>query len=150
MSAHESTHDSSHGHAPGAHRNYVKIWGILVALLMVSVIGPMTGIRVVMLATAFGVALVKAYMVAKNFMHLDVEKPIIRWTLGIALVFMVLLYAGVAPDVQKSDGQNWKKDAGFHHLPPQAHHGLHHEQLETMSAKDRADAKAHGTVPDSL
>ena len=39
----------------------------------------MTGIRVVMLITAFGVALVKAYLVAKNFMHLDVEKPIVRW-----------------------------------------------------------------------
>ena len=146
MSAHDSTHPAphgaSHGHPAGHHRNYVKIWGVLVALLVVSVVGPMTGIRVVMLATAFGVALVKAYIVAKNFMHLDIEKPIVKWLLGIALVFMVLLYAGVAPDVQKSDGQNWKKDAGFHHLPPQPHHGAEHaEGHEAESPGEHETAK---------
>jgi caa(3)-type oxidase subunit IV len=141
---------SSQAHSEGHHRNYVKIWGILVALLVVSVIGPMTGIRVVMLITAFGVALVKAYLVAKNFMHLDVEKPIIHFALGLALIFMVLLYAGVAPDVQKSSGQNWVKDAGFHHLPAQPHHGLHHEELETMSREQREAAKHEPQVADSL
>ena len=55
---------SSQAHAEGHHRNYVKIWGILVALLVVSVVGPMTGIRVVMLITAFGVALVTGEMLA--------------------------------------------------------------------------------------
>jgi len=83
-------------------------------LLVVSVVGPMTGIRVVMLITAFGVALVKAYMVAKNFMHLDVEKPIVHWMLAVVLAFMVLLFAGVAPDVMKDEGQRWKKDSRFH------------------------------------
>lgn len=146
MSAHEPTH----GHAKGHHTNYVKVWGILMVLLVISVVGPMTGIRVVMLLTAFGVALVKAYIVARKFMHLDIEKPIIHWSLGLALVFMVLLYAGVAPDVQKSDGQNWKKDEGFHHLPPQPEHGLHHEETETMSGDVRRAAKHLEQVPDSL
>ncbi|MCC6350270.1 MAG: cytochrome C oxidase subunit IV family protein [Candidatus Eisenbacteria bacterium] len=127
MSAHGTTQAATQGHgAAGHHRNYVKIWAILVVLLVISVVGPMTGIRVVMLITAFGVALVKAYLVAKNFMHLDIEKPIVHWLLGLALMFMVLLYAGVAPDVQKSDGQNWKKDAGYHHLPPQPLEGAEH------------------------
>jgi len=103
---------SEHAHAH--HRNYVKIWAILMVLLVVSVVGPMTGIRVVMLITAFGVALVKAYMVAKNFMHLDVEKPIVHWMLAVVLAFMVLLFAGVAPDVMKDEGQRWKKDSRFH------------------------------------
>jgi caa(3)-type oxidase subunit IV len=146
MSAHEPTH----GHAKGHPTNYVKVWGILMVLLIISVVGPMTGIRVVMLLTAFGVALVKAYIVARKFMHLDIEKPIIHWSLGIALVFMVLLYAGVAPDVQKSEGQNWKKDEGFHHLPPQPEHGLHHEEMETMSGDVRRAAKHLEQVPDSL
>ncbi len=145
-----SAHDSTHGHGKGHHRNYVKIWGILMVLLVVSVVGPMTGIRVVMLLTAFGVAAVKAYIVAKNFMHLDVEKPIIRWALGLSVVFMVLMYAGIAPDVQKSEGQNWRKDEGFHHLPPQPEHGLHHEELETMSGDVRRAAKHLEQVPDSL
>lgn len=145
-----SAHDSTHGHGKGHHRNYVKIWGILMVLLVVSVVGPMTGIRVVMLLTAFGVAAVKAYIVAKNFMHLDVEKPIIRWALGLSVVFMVLMYAGIAPDVQKSEGQNWRKDEGFHHLPPQPEHGLHHEEVETMSGDVRRAAKHLEQVPDSL
>lgn len=150
MSAHESSHGHDKGHAQGHHRNYVKIWGILMVLLVVSVVGPMTGIRVIMLLTAFGVAAVKAYIVAKNFMHLDVEKPIIRWALGLSVVFMVLMYAGIAPDVQKSEGQNWRKDEGFHHLPPQPEHGLHHEELETMGGDVRRAAKHLEQVPDSL
>ena len=40
----------------------------------VSVVGPMLGIRAVTLITAFGIALVKAYLVAKNFMHLNVAE----------------------------------------------------------------------------
>ena len=110
----------AHAHAP--HRNYVKIWAILLGLLVVSILGPMTGIRVVMLTTAFGVALVKAYMVAKNFMHLDIEKPIVHWVLGVALALMVLMFAGLAPDVMKGQGANWKKGPGFHpHLNSTPH-----------------------------
>jgi caa(3)-type oxidase subunit IV len=113
-----SEHAASHAH----HRNYVKIWAILVVLLVISVVGPMTGIRWVMLVTAFGIALVKAYMVVKNFMHLDIEKPIVHWALAIALFFMVLFYAGVAPDVEKHEGRNWKKTYVAH--PPAGHgHG---------------------------
>ena len=104
------------------HRNYVAIWGILLVLLAVSVAGPLVAPgfgptigRWVMLITAFGVALVKAYMVAKNFMHLDIEKPIVHWILLVALALMVLLYGALAPDVQKGEGSGWKKDAGFHH-----------------------------------
>jgi caa(3)-type oxidase subunit IV len=115
---------SAHGHAaahPAHHRNYVKIWAILVVLLVISVFGPFLHIRVITLITAFGIALVKAYMVAKNFMHLDVEKPIIHWLLAVILALMVLLFAGLAPDVMKDVGRNWKKDSGFHALPPEQH-----------------------------
>jgi len=114
-----SAHTESHAH----HTNYVKIWAILVGLLVVSVTGPMLGIRVVTLIAAFGIAFVKAYMVAKNFMHIDVEKPVIHWALGLALIIMVVMYAGIMPDVQRSSGQRWVKDAGFHHLP--AVHAMH-------------------------
>jgi hypothetical protein len=66
MSAHAEPHVQPHGEAPGHHRNYVKIWAILTGLLVVSVLGPMVGIRMVTLIAAFGIALVKAYLVAKN------------------------------------------------------------------------------------
>ena len=109
---------ASHDDAHAAHEtNYVKIWAILVALLVVSVTGPMLGIRVVTLVAAFGIAFVKAYMVIKNFMHLDIEKPVIHWVLGLAVLIMVVMYAGIAPDVQKSNGQRWVKSQGFHYLP---------------------------------
>jgi caa(3)-type oxidase subunit IV len=112
---------SAHAHAH-PHPNYLKVYAILVVLLAVSVFGPMLGIRVVTLIAAFGIALVKAYMVAKNFMHLNVEKRWIHWALGLALVFMVLLYAGVSPDVGRDSGQRWVKDSGWHHLPPSHEH----------------------------
>jgi caa(3)-type oxidase subunit IV len=120
---------SAHGHAVAhaPHRNYVKIWAILVVLLAISVAGPFLNIRVITLITAFGVALVKAYMVAKNFMHLDVEKPIVHWLLAVILVLMVLLFAGVAPDVMKDEGRHWKKGPGFHAQPAAEHVEAGHE-----------------------
>lgn len=114
MSAHGTVHaDSSEradaGHA--SHPSYIKIWGILVVLLVVSVVGPMLGLLWVTLLTAFGIALVKALMVAAYFMHLNVEKRYIKYLLLILLALVVVFFAGVAPDVMKPSGQNWK------HLP---------------------------------
>ena len=113
-----------------AHPNYVKVWAILVALLGVSILGPLTGIRAVMLITAFGIALVKAYLVAKNFMHVNVQKPIVHFVLGMALLLMVVLYCGLAADVQKDIGRNWTKTSGFHYLGTPAH-----ESSEPPAAK---------------
>ena len=102
--------------------NYVKIWLILLALLVVSILGPFLGIKVVTLITAFGIAIVKAYLVAKNFMHLNIEPRYVVYLLLTMLVFMLLLFAGVAPDVMKQEGSNWVKPAV--HVEPQApaHH----------------------------
>jgi caa(3)-type oxidase subunit IV len=97
----------SHVHHP----NYVKIWAILVALLIVSVLGSMSGVRWVVLIAAFGVAVVKAGMVAKNFMHINVEKRWVPYLLITMLVFMVILLAGVGPDVMKHSGLRWSNDA---------------------------------------
>jgi caa(3)-type oxidase subunit IV len=102
--AHSSAHNDGHGHT-----NYVKIWGILLVLLIVSVIGPELGIRTVTLITAFGIAVVKAYMVAKYFMHLTIEPKWVGYILGVMLAFMLVFFAGVAPDVLEADGQNWQK-----------------------------------------
>jgi caa(3)-type oxidase subunit IV len=89
--------------------NYIRIWQILLALLVVSVLGPLLGIKVVTLFTAFGIAVVKAYLVAKNFMHLDVQPRYVVYILGTTLVFMLLFFAGAAPDVMKHSGDNWRK-----------------------------------------
>jgi caa(3)-type oxidase subunit IV len=91
------------------HPNYVKIWAILVGLLIVSVLGSRSHIREVVLIAAFGVALVKAYLVAKNFMHVNVEKRWVPYLLIMCLLFIAILFAGVAPDVMKHSGLNWSK-----------------------------------------
>ena len=106
------------------HPNYVRIWLTLLALLLISIAGPLLGIKIVTLITAFGIAIVKAYLVAKNFMHLNVQKKYVVYLLGTALVFMLLLFSGVAPDVMKHEGQGCFKipaggasdvEAGHHH-----------------------------------
>ncbi len=91
------------------HPNYVKIWGILICLLVLSVLGPEIGIKWVTLVAAFGIAVVKAYIVAKNFMHLNVEKRYIVYLFLTALAFMALFFFGAAPDVMQGSGTNWEK-----------------------------------------
>lgn len=115
-------------HAHTSHPNYVRIWGILVFLLVVSVCGPMLGIKVVTLITAFGIAIVKAYLVAKNFMHLNIERRYVTYLLLTMVGFMLILFFGVSPDVMKHEGRNWvnmaAKDAVKRGLEQgQGHHG---------------------------
>lgn len=102
----------AHAHGePHGDLYYVQIWAILVVLLVVSVVGPMLGHPVLTLLTAFGIALVKAYLVAKNFMHLAVERRIVVYLLVSMVAIMGVLFAGVAPDVMKHKGFNWKNEA---------------------------------------
>ena len=100
----EEVHDTHHG-------NYVKIWAILVVLLAVSVVGPMFEIRVVTLVTAFGVAIVKAYLVIKHFMHINHTPRFIPYLVVTCLVFMLLFFAAVAPDVMNDTGSGWEQPA---------------------------------------
>ena len=99
--------EQAHAHEH-EHPNYVKIWGILLALLVVSILGPMIGIKAVTIITAFGIAVVKAYLVAKNFMHVNIEPKYVTYLLTTALAFMGLFFFFVAPDVLNHEGQNWE------------------------------------------
>jgi caa(3)-type oxidase subunit IV len=109
------------------HTNYVKIWAILVVLLAVSVVGPWAGIRIVTLVCAFGVALVKAYLVAKNFMHVNMERRWIPYLLLMFLIFIVALFAGVAPDVMKHEGQRWDNYSAKQSVEAGQHAAAAHE-----------------------
>ena len=111
----EHTEDHDHGQA-----HYVRIWAILLMLLIVSVLGPIIAPHVefgflkawmITIMTAFGIAVVKAYLVAANFMHLNIEKRYISYMLATMLAFMLLFFSGVAPDVMKHEGQNWENVA---------------------------------------
>lgn len=126
---HPPAHEPSHG---GHHTNYVKIWGILLVLLVISVTGPMLGIRVVTLITAFGIALVKAYVVARYFMHVNLERKWVAYMLVAMVALMALFVGGTSPDVMKHDGLRWENTAARSAvekgLQESAHeeHGAHH------------------------
>ena len=104
---------TDHAHAADSHahhvRDYVKIWAILCVLLFVSIVGPMIGIKIVTLITAFGIAIVKAFLVCKHFMHINIEKRWVAYVLGAMVFFMLVLFGGVAPDVMHHSGKNWQK-----------------------------------------
>jgi caa(3)-type oxidase subunit IV len=135
MSA-DGKHDAKHaaGHAVDHVKHYTKIYWYLVVLFVISFIGPFVGEAVnskaLVLVTAFGIALVKAYLVCAHFMHLNIEKRYIGYLLMTTVVFMFLFYAGVSPDVMEHHGRNWENVAAQqeteralreHAAHPQAH-----------------------------
>jgi caa(3)-type oxidase subunit IV len=132
MAEHQD-HADDHGQA-----HYVKIWAILLVLLGISVLGPVLAPHLefgflkawmITLLTAFGIAIYKAYLVAANFMHLNIEKKYISYLLATALMFMLLFFAGTAPDVMKHEGQNWRNVAA---------------EAEVQRALEAQGADAHG------
>src|SRR5262245_14775767 len=127
-----------------AHPSYVKIWAILLALLVVSVAGPFLGqalnLFVITVLNAFCIVIVKAYLVGRYFMHINIEKKYVAYLVGTMVVLMVLMVGAVSPDVMKHDGANWHNQAaaetvkkGLAEAPPEhegAEHGAkpaHHE-----------------------
>ncbi len=136
MSDHAATQGHSHEGEATHHGDYVRIWAILLALLVVSVGGPLVAALIehrptalaITLSTAFGIAVVKAYMVAKNFMHIDFARRFVPYLIVTMVVFMVLFFAGTAPDVMKAEGRNWEKpDWLAERAGSAAHHGSHGE-----------------------
>lgn len=91
---------------------YVKVWGVLVVLLIVSVVGPEFGIPWLTLLTAFGIAFVKANLVIKKFMHLGEELAYVRYFLITAIVFIMLFFVAVAPDVLNHHGAAFEVGTG--------------------------------------
>ena len=111
MSDQHDGHEGHDAHAAHGDSHYVKIWAILLVLLSISIFGPMVGIKWLTLITAFGIAIVKAYLVIVNFMHINTTPRFVVYVFTTTLVFMLLFFAGTAPDVMKSHGTNWEKPA---------------------------------------
>jgi caa(3)-type oxidase subunit IV len=131
MSDHAPAAHVDHGDAAAHEKHYVKIWALLLVLLLISFAGPFLGIRAVTMITAFGIAVYKAWLVAKHFMHVTVQPRFVAYMLSTVLVFMLLFFAGTAPDVMEHEGAHWVKpnpDAGRPErvIHPEAH-GAHHE-----------------------
>lgn len=99
-------------------KKYFKIYLALLGLFVISVLGPELAeilhlegnVRLILvLVTAFGIALVKAYMVAAHFMHLKTEKIYAPFILASCLVMIFIFYFGTATDASKASGHNWEK-----------------------------------------
>jgi hypothetical protein len=118
----------AHGHEDtywplGIPAHYGKVWLTLTILFVVSYCGPLfiapeagkmfgaTVGKVVLMSTAFGIAIWKASLVVKEFMHLPVEKRFIWYIEGIVVAFMFLFFFAVAPDVMHHEGRNWENRA---------------------------------------
>lgn len=115
------------GHSEGSGllgNHYFRIYLLLLALLLVSIVGPLVGERIdtqvevfgrqiglgltLTLITAFGIAVWKASLVVKHFMHLSIERPIAKIFLAASVLLLALFWGGVAPDVQLHEGRMWE------------------------------------------
>jgi caa(3)-type oxidase subunit IV len=111
MAHHQGHSDGAHAHHPPIY--YIKIYGWLLLLLVVSIIGPELGNRLLTLITAFGIAIVKALMVCAYFMHLNIEKRYIWYMLITMLLMVALFFAGTSADIRMTQGQNWKNQSAL-------------------------------------
>jgi caa(3)-type oxidase subunit IV len=133
----DNQHD--HGEHDGHHTNYVKIWVWLLILLVISLIGPELGIKSVTLITAFGIAFVKALMVCGWFMHLATEKKVAWYMMLGCLALMLVLFAGLAPDVMEKEGANWEHHPYEPDLSRYEAHGDHADHDEDHGDHDGHD-----------
>jgi len=104
-------HGGHGGHGVDHEKHYWKIYWALVGLFSISVAGPFvgewTGIKAITLTTAFGIAVWKAALVVRNFMHLTLEPKFVLYISTTAVVIMGLFFFWVAPDVMKHTGHQW-------------------------------------------
>jgi len=119
MSEQAASTEHAEGHGDGHDHHdvsfYIKTYVALLVLLVVSVLGPevgeVTGIQAITLFTAFGIAVIKAGLVIRNFMHLNVEKSFVHYFLITSLAFMFLFFFAVSPDVLNHEGSRWVNEA---------------------------------------
>jgi caa(3)-type oxidase subunit IV len=79
-------------------RHYLMIWIWLLALVLVSVAAASLLPKRQALVLIFTVAIVKALLVARNYMHLKYERAIIYAIVLIPLTFVIILLFALFPD----------------------------------------------------
>lgn len=79
-------------------RHYFVIWLWLVALVVISVAAASVLPKAQALTLIFLIAIVKALLVARNYMHLKNEKPIIYAMALVPLAFIIIFLFGLFPD----------------------------------------------------
>lgn len=136
----------------GHTKHYFKIYILLLVLFTVSVLGPelaeildLTGLTrgLLVLITAFGIALVKAYYVCVHFMHLKGEKIYAPYILLTCLAMIFVFFFGTATDVMKSEGHNWTKTYVEPEPSEDSHHGGHGEAHGDEHVEDGGSHEGH-------
>ena len=79
-------------------RQTLVIWYWLMALVIVSVAASFVLPKAEALVLIFAVALIKALLVARNYMHLKHEKALIYAIALVPLAFVIIFLIGVFPD----------------------------------------------------
>jgi caa(3)-type oxidase subunit IV len=79
-------------------RHYVILWIWLLVLVVVSVAAASILPKQQALVLIFAVAIVKALLVARNYMHLKNERAIIYAMVFIPLAFVAILLIALFPD----------------------------------------------------
>lgn len=83
---------------------YGAIWGVLVFLLLLSLVGVRIGDPAFRNLLVFGVAAVKAFLVLRYYMHLRWEPLFVGAILLSALLCLAVLFVALLPDVVWRDG----------------------------------------------
>ena len=143
--------------------HYVRVYVVLLVLLAVSIVGPFVGEGlnrqvevfgqsfslgiVITLITAFGIAVVKAWLVIKNFMHLTIERVVPKLFLAASVLLLALFWGGVAPDVQLHEGRLWENDAARAAIARGIAEPEEHAEEEHVDEGEHAEVSYAGLVP---
>ena len=79
-------------------RHYLFIWVWLLALVVVSVVAAEVLPKLQAMILIFSVAIIKALLVARNYMHLKNERIIIYAMVFVPLAFVLILLFALFPD----------------------------------------------------
>ena len=82
----------------GQSRHYLVVWYWLLALVIASVTAASLLPKSQALALIFSIAIIKALLVARNYMHLKNEKAIIYAIVLVPLAFIIVFFFGLFPD----------------------------------------------------
>jgi caa(3)-type oxidase subunit IV len=81
------------------HPNYTMVFAALVVLMVATVIVDEIGLsRGIMTVSVFAIAVVKAYLVMANFMHLKYEPGLVDLFPYLSIALIIILFFGVYPD----------------------------------------------------
>ncbi len=79
-------------------RHYLTIWCWLMALVVISVAASAVLPKTQALTLIFAIAVIKALLVARNFMHMKNESAIIYAIMLVPLAFVIIFLFGLFPD----------------------------------------------------